>query len=459
MAAIITDVLRKQLLQQVLDDIQDSSSGNYYYVGIGRSEPWNDSDIAPTPKNTTQEIRNAKLSLQSIKAVLDYSFVSPRSDWSYGAIYSAYNDGVVGHPINPYYVLTNENQVYICLQQARTAEGRASPSTVQPTGTLEDPFYTADGYVWKFLFSIGALNASKFLAGNYLPTRLITETDSASPASDIEQEGIQNAAVAKQIVGFEITEGGTGYENIPTVTVVGNGAGARGTATINGGAVTKIEIHESDGEPVFGSGYDWANVVIDPAPSGETDAKARPIFGPKNGFGADPRDDLRSTAVLLNAKPNGAEDGDFIITNDFRQVMLIKNPLVPQTDSAYTDLTGRAVRKLALGSITTAFTVGNTIKGSTSLAQAIIDDKDSANLWFHQTEETGFTLFTEGEQITETNGDGDGVLKAASFDGDSIAYNEGDVTFIGGEVLYIDNRAAITRSAEQTEDIKVVIQL
>ena len=459
MAAIITDVLRKQLLQQVLDDIEDSASGNYYYIGIGRSEIWNDSDIAPTPKNTLQDIRNAKLSLQSIKSVLDYSFVSPRVDWSFGAIYSPYNDGVAGNPINSYYVLTNENQVYICLQQARTAEGRASPSTVQPTGTLEEPFRTTDGYIWKFLFSIGALNASKFLAGNYLPTRLITETDSASPASDIEQEGIQDAAVAKQIVGFEITEGGTGYENIPDVTVIGNGIRARGVATINGGAVTKIEVPDSDGEPVFGRDYDWANVVIEASPEGETNAKARPIFGPKNGFGADPRDDLRSTAVLLNVKPNGDEDGDFIITNDFRQVMLIKNPVVPGTDSAYEDLTGRAVRRLRLNTISTAFTVGNTIKGSTSLAQAIIDDKDSASLWFHQTEETGFTQFSEGEQITETNGDGDGVLKPTGYDTDGVAYDEEDVTFIGGEVLYIDNRAAITRSAEQTEDIKVVIQL
>lgn len=455
MTAIITDTLKKQLLSTLLDNVKDSA----YYIGIGKSDLWSDSDITPTPKATIQDARNARYNLQSIKSILDYSYVSPRYDWSFGAIYGAFNDGISGHPINSYYVLTDENQVYICLQQAKTAEGVASPSTVKPTGAATTPFKTSDGYLWKFLFSIGALNASKFLAGNFLPTRTVDSTDSSSPAADIEQKGIQAAAIAKQIIGFEVTAGGTGYTTSPNVTVTGNGTGSRGTATISGGAVTKIELTESGGVPVIGSGYDFASIAIDPAPAGNTTATARPIFGPKAGFGADPRDDLRSTAVMLNSKPTGAEAGKFIITNDFRQVVLFKNPTKPVTDSDYAGATGMALRKLPLHSIAAAFTVGNTIKGSTTTAQAIVDDKDSANLFYHQNEDTGFKQFQEGEQITETNGTGDGVLQQSGADADANAFIEGDIVLHGGDIMYIDNRAAITRSADQTEDIKVVIQL
>ena len=459
MTAIITDTLKKQFLNTLLQNVTDSG----YYIGIGRSELWNDSDIVPTPLSTGQEERNARYGLQSIKKILDYSYVSPRFDWSFGAIYSPWNDGIAGHPINSYYVLTDENQLYICIQQSKTAEGVPSPSTIKPTGASTSPFKTSDGYVWKFLFSIGALNASKFLAGNFLPTRTVDSTDSASPAADIEQKGIQDAAIPKQIVGFEVTNGGTGYITAPTVTVVGNGTGSRGTATISGGAVTKIELTESGGVPVFGSGYDFASVEIAAAPAGNTNATARPIFGPAKGFGKDARDDLRSTAVMLNSKPTGAEAGKFIITNDFRQVVLLKNPTIDSIGGPiFAAATGKALKRLPLQSTTTAFTVGNTIQGSTTGAKAIIDDLDSAGapgLIFHQSEATGFGIFQEGEQVTETNGNGDGVLEAANADADTDAFKLGDISQFGGEILYVDNRAAIQRSADQTEDIKVVIQL
>ena len=103
---------------------------------------------------------------------------------------------------------------------------------------------------------------------------------------------------------------------------------------------------------------------------------------------------------MLNSKPTGAEAGKFIITNDFRQVVLFKNPTIDSAGGAkYSQQTGMVLRRLPLQSITTGFTVGNTISGSTTGAKAIIDDLDSAGspgLIYHQNEETGFTQFAEG---------------------------------------------------------------
>ena len=68
-------------------------------------------------------------------------------------------------------------------------------------------------------------------------------------------------------------------------------------------------------------------------------------------------------------------------------------------------------------------------------------------------------MFAEGETVSELDGSGAGVLDAAGVDGDSLAFIKGDVDFSSGEIMYIDNRAAIQRSADQTEDIKIIIQL
>ena len=175
MTAIITDKLKKQMLLSIINDVD--SADNNYFIGIGKSEAWNATDAAPTPKNSLRDERNLGLSLQSVKAIADKSLVVPRTDWSSGAIYSSYNDNIEGHPATSYYVFTDENHLYICLQQGRNAAGNAVNSTVKPTGTSGNAFKTADGYVWKFLYSIGALTAAKFLSSNFLPVTFIETTD------------------------------------------------------------------------------------------------------------------------------------------------------------------------------------------------------------------------------------------------------------------------------------------
>lgn len=448
MAAIITDTLKKQIILDIVDDID--SAANEYFVGIGRSETWGTGDDAPTPLNSTREIRNAMLSLQSVKTIADKSFVVPRYNWSSGTTYSAWNDNVAGYPAQPFYVYTDENHIYVCLEQGRNAAGQAQPSTVKPTGTA-DHLITSDGYTWKFLYSVGALKASKFVSANYIPVTKILSTDDNSPADEVEQEGIQNNATAGEIVGYRVTDGGSGYTSAPTVTIVGNGTGAKATATISGAAISKIEMKESSGEKVFGSGYDYANIVI--SGGGGTGATAVPILGPKNGFGADPRDDLRSTAIMFNAKPSGLEDSDFIIGNDFRQVMLLRNPLDSDGGNVYTGETGLGLKRMDVTSIVNTFTKDNTIQGGTSQAKAIVDATDADSIFYHQTEATGFTPFQDGETVTEVSGNGEATIDSAEAAGSR------DLAPLTSEVLYIDNRAAVTRSADATEDIKIVIQL
>lgn len=449
MAAIITNTLKKSMILDMIEDID--SSGSEYFIGIGRSEVWDSSDTAPTPLSAPREIRNALLATQSIKTIADKSFVVPRYNWSSGAIYSGYDDNQAGYPAQPFYVFTDENHVYICLEQGRNAAGQAQASTVKPTGTASH-LITADGYTWKFLFSLGALTTSKFLSANYMPVTKILSTDGNSPASVVEQKGIQDAAIKGQITGYAVTDGGSGYTSAPTVTIVGNGSGAKATATISGSAVSKIEVKDSGGSKVFGDNYTYANIQI--TGGGGTGAKARAILSPKAGFGADPRDDLKSTGIMFNAKPDGTESGDFVVGNDFRQVVLMRNPQVDSDNGAdFTDNTGIGLKKMIFSSVSTNFTNDKTILGGTSQAKAVVDleASDSDYLYFHQNETTGFTPFTNGETITETDGSGSGVLDSATT---GQEFNP-----LTAEVLYIDNRAAVTRSADQTEDIKIVIQL
>ena len=51
------------------------------------------------------------------------------------------------------------------------------------------------------------------------------------------------------------------------------------------------------------------------------------------------------------------------------------------------------------------------------------------------------------------------IRDRSGYDSATAAFIKAEVNPFTGDLLYIDNRAAITRSAEQTEDIKIVIQV
>lgn len=76
----------------------------------------------------------------------------------------------------PFYVITDELNVYKCLNNNNLAL-----STVKPihTTTNEGDNGTtyADGYVWKFMFSVSKLDAERFLTSNWVPVRTLNFDD------------------------------------------------------------------------------------------------------------------------------------------------------------------------------------------------------------------------------------------------------------------------------------------
>jgi hypothetical protein len=456
---VITDRFKKQVLDDLLQDFNDSAS-NRYYAGIGRSEDWNDSDVATVPTNNTREARQARNSLQSVKLIEDASFVLPRRSWVANLIYDAYDDADVGFPENPFYAINSNNEIYICLEQGKKTDGSSQLSTIQPTGnTTGTPFRLSDGYTWKFLYSIGALRADKFLSSAFMPVKFVGSTDSDSPAEDLQQKIVQDNAVKGQIVGYKITNGGSGYTSDPTVTIVGNGANATAFAVRAGETIVDIKVKaDSAGNSsasYYGYGYDYANVVI--SGGGGDSCTARAIIGQPNGIGSDPVIDLKSHGMMFNTKPNADENGDFITgDNIFRQVVLLRNPKVDSASgTSLSSTTGLALNKIVTNETNFVKSVVQKAKveGQTTGAIAIVDDvSDSGNgLWYHQNETTGFTSFDSGEQIQ--------VIGNASITGTISKLLDGEFNPHTGDLVYIDNRSSVTRSSDQIEDLKIVITI
>ena len=447
MPAIITRQLRKILARNFFDGFNLNS--NNYYVGIGRPEQWDSSDTTPTPEDTITDIRQVRDQLMSVKKVQAVSQVVPRNNWASGTIYSQYDDLISGYPTRPYYVKTDNNQVYVCLETGRDADGNIVPSTIEPTNSNDDSHRLGDNYVWKFLYTISASDANQFMSSNFMPVKQQGPTDSNSTGIELRHESVQNHTKPAMVTSLILTSGGSGYTSPPSVSVTSvTGSGASATAHIDSGLgiVTHITMDNDSSTLAHGAAY-YNTPTVTITGGGGSGATARAVVAPDSGIGRDAREDLRSTGVMFHSQLE-PDDSDFITGQDFRQVSLWRDPR-ERSGALFTDLTGNAMDKMTLSSIVTAFTRDKKLEGQTSGAIAYVDHIDSNEIYYHQTDSTGYIAFQDGEIVQELNGAGDGVIDSALI---QSKYDRET-----GDILYIDNRAAVLRDPTQTEDVKIII--
>lgn len=203
-----------------------------------------------------------------------------------------------------------------------------------------------------------------------------------------------------------------------------------------------------DDSASLGLGYDFASATV------TGNAELRPIIGPRDGIGKSSIADLKSSSIMFNIRPDGTEGGTFNTNNDFRQISLLKG--LEQTDSAggdgplYTGVSANVNRHMTVTSTSEAasFVADEIITGATSGVTAYVDEIDSDIIYFHQNSNNIAGAFTDGEAIS-----GSATGSATIDSGDKYSI----VDVHSGDLLYIENRARVIRSASQIEDIKIVI--
>ena len=451
MAAIVTNRFRVTNAENFRQDISDTD--NSVYVFIGKSDPWSSSiselqdTYPPTPLDNRKDVVETYKNMAAAKIInsSNISHVMPRFDWTSGNSYVAWDDQDPDIFTKAFYVITDERKVFKCIKVGPGA------STVKPTLTEITPTVVGDGYTWKYMFTLGVTDSEKFLTNFYSPVKTVLlpasgDVDDLSE-SDRAQYLNQESAIATiggKIYNAKVQTGGSGYTVAPTVTIVGDGYGATATATITGGGVTGITITNS------GSAYTIAKIVF--SNGGGTGAAAYPIMSPGKGHGADPVAELGGYFIGINVRLEYEDgSGDFLVNNEFRQIGLIKNPLNVAGD-INTATTFSALYELHL-SAGTGFVVGDYITGTTSDAIGYVDSFDAGELIikFHQNNKTGYGTFQPGENITGSNSGSGTILGSNGIVGP-------EYTPQSGEVLFLENREPINRSASQIEDVKIIIE-
>ena len=477
MAAIITEKFRLHNAKEFKQSATES--GNAMYMFIGRPLSWTDDNNPPTPVDSLNDEYDAYANMVALKKVssTDVSHAIIRRDWTGNTVYDEYrhnytssntaSSGASTLWASTFYVVTSDYNVYKVISNNGGAQ-----STVMPTGTSTSILTTADGYKWKYMYSISASDVIKFVTSDFIPVKTIgakaaVEGDvgglgTAADDDNSAQWDVENGAVDGTIEHARVTAGGSGYgsDGDYNVAISGDGASGQLTVTVSSNAITAVAIN------AVGSGYSVASIdnsLLQTATSSTgTGAAFDIIISPKNGHGSDPVEELGGNYVIANSRLEYAEgSGDFPTDNDFRQIGLIVNPTDAGGNTLSSATTLSALNRITLDSGATMPVVDDTIANAASIVSGTAVGKvvsvDSTNrfIYYLPAEDSvgNFNSFS----ATNTIFVGSTSKGTISSGGVSGSYPE--IQRNSGDIVYLENRGAVARAADQIEDIKLIIEM
>ena len=505
MVAIITEKFKLHNAEQFTESFSESSASTYYMF-IGKSTEFSgDRDgtgatdtTPPTPLDSVSDEFYFFDQMIAAKKIASSDVINcvPRRDWSNSTTFDMYRDnysslnttdsGASSLYSSTFYFRTSANRVYKVISNIPTGANTAAAafSGSEPT-TEGTSLFTIGGYVLKYMYTISASNATKFLTTDFMPV----ETDSTVSA----------AATDGAVESLRVTNVGTGLTNGTYYAAIeGDGSNA-GTSS---GAIARIVISSNQiqafgtdasttsGIHAAGSGYTFGTINLSAgntfsdatlttaAAIGGSGSAIDVIISPKGGHGSNAVKELGGHFVIVNTTFSGAESDDILAGNDFRNVGIVVDPTNFGSSTVATASTVRQTYALKFASTSGTFTPDEKItQASTSAIGKVVEFDSSNNILYYQqerhqdfgTSSTGaYVAFSGANAVTGATSGATATPDATAdsavtlTNGSTITFTDGyanpELAFDSGDIIYKENRRPISRATDQTEDIKIIVE-
>lgn len=439
MSAVFSKYLEVFNAKQFKESVSEPSSSNVYLT-FGRCFAWA-SDSSPPQANTSvatfYEAWNNMIGGKRITGN-DIRHCVPRFNWANNTPYFAYDSltdsRVLKRSNTAFYVLTDDWNVYKCLANNNGANSTSKPTSISTT----NDFQTSDGYVWKYMYTVTADERLRFVTSNYIPVKTLSTSDGSL------QWGVQNNAISGAIHNIIVTNGGSGYTaNDISISISGDGqdANAYAVRNVTTNTISSIVIDNK------GVNYTYANVTF--TSGNGSSAVARAIISPPGGHGSDPLTELGGSNLIINMQFKSSENGKFPITNEFRQICMFEDPVTFGTANVISNSAVTQTMILTLNGISSEYIEDEYVYQGSSLLTSTYSGRvvewDSSNNRLKVTNTSGTP--TSELMLGQTSGAGRFVS--------SVTYPDMDP--YSGKLLYIDNVTPISRTNDQTEDFKIIL--
>mgnify|MGYP003639759797 FL=1 len=497
MAAIITEKFRLHNADQFEESFTESANSTYYLF-IGKSTPYTSgtsggSDASPpTPVDGPSDeffswddmIAAKKVTSSEVQRVI------PRRNWANSTKFDMYRpdysasvtatSGATNLYDSTFYFMTSDFRVYKVLDNnAGTAY-----SGTEPTSTANAPF-SLGGYVLQYMYSLTSAQINSFLTADFMPVA----TDST----------VSGAATDGAIDSLIVTAG-SGYTNGTYYAAVygdgtsqGTSSGAIVRITVSSGVIqafgltagTDTTVHAAGSGYTFGtvnlaSGYTFSDADLSTASAiGGSGGSISVVIGPKGGHGFNAVQELGGHYVMLGTTLTGAEGDDITTGNDFRKIGLVVDPNTYGTSSVASISTARMTYALKLTSQSGTFDGDEKISQASTGAIGKVVEWDSTNSILYYSQErfgdygtngtTGaYVAFSGANAVTGATSSATGTPDANADSavtlagGNTITFTDGyanpELDADSGDIIYLENRKPISRSNDQIEDIKVIVE-
>jgi hypothetical protein len=272
----------------------------------------------------------------------------------------------------------------------------------------------------------------------------------ASLAADLNIGTIQSLQANNEILtspgtinAIKIISGGYGY-GVADIEIQGDGTGATATATLDSatGKITKINITNP------GQNYSFANVVVTGNGYG---ANLRAIMPPFGGHGKNAPNELFAETLMFYSNVSTDLNQGVSVNNDYRQLGIIKNPNQYNSDQRFQGTIGSGCFIVQASVNTTQFprdtdvTVTRTIGGDPFERRYRVVASSSSNALLQ-------SLDNDIPLVNDTFSNAGGYTFSVTSVGAPT------IDKYSGQLMFIDNKAGFTPSADETVTLRTVIR-
>ena len=498
MSAIITEKFRVHNATQFYESFSEAAK-NTYYLFIGKSNAYTTGTTGGTdasPPTPADDVASEfyywdDMLAAKLIATGDVSYAIPRRDFANGTIYDMYEhdisssntttSGATNIFDSSFYFMTDAYKVYKVLDN----NGGTAWSGSAPTATGNDPF-ASGGYVIQYMYTLTSSEIEKFLTTDFQPVSTDTTVSAAATDGAIDSFIVTSAGSGQTDGTYYAAVYGDG-------TSQGTSSGAIISIVVSSGVIvsfgltagTDSTVHAAGAAYTFGTvpltaGYTFSDTGLSSAANlGGTEGTISVIIGPKEGHGFDAVEELGGHYVMMNTTLTQAEGDDITVANDFRRVGLVVDPYDFGTTTIATESTRRQTKALHLTSVSGSFDGDEKISQATTGAIGKVVEWDSSlNILYYTQERFGdygtatatgaFVAFSGANVVTGATSSATGIPDSTSDSavtlsgGNTITFTDGyansELQPDSGEIIYIENRKPISRSSDQTEDIKLIVE-
>jgi len=173
MSKLITNNLKLFNVDNFIESFSEPNYNLYYYF-LAKPTPYPVDGTPPTLTDNAQSVQIDPYDNMICGKRITSSDVAqmvPRKNWTAGRVYTPYSHDLVDIYETDFYVVAPESgsyHVFKCVDNNRGSNSTVSPLLSQ-TSADDDSYFTADGYQWKYMYSITSNQFAKFATNDYIP--------------------------------------------------------------------------------------------------------------------------------------------------------------------------------------------------------------------------------------------------------------------------------------------------